>query len=189
MYRHPFLSGATAPPALREIGLTELPLIGKGKVREIYDLGDQLLIVSTDRVSAFDVVMQEPIPGKGDRADVAVGVLVRAVPRHRPQPLAHRRSGRACRRVAHRRDQLAGRAMLVRKCQRIDIECVVRGYLAGPAGPSTADGTLAGEPLPRHAGSRASCPSRASRRAPRPSPRATTSNITRARWRTASGTS
>src|SRR6185295_18560195 len=65
MFRHPFLGGGDPPAALAEIGLTELPLLAKGKVREIYELGDQLLIVATDRLSAFDVVMAEPIPGKG----------------------------------------------------------------------------------------------------------------------------
>src|SRR6188474_2837541 len=65
MYRHPFLDGGAAPPALAEIGLTGVPLLARGKVREIYDLGEQLLLVATDRLSAFDVVMREPIPGKG----------------------------------------------------------------------------------------------------------------------------
>src|SRR3954468_2856425 len=65
MYRHPYLDGAAAPPALAQIGLTDLPLLAQGKVREIYDLGDRLLIVATDRLSAFDVIMREPIPGKG----------------------------------------------------------------------------------------------------------------------------
>src|SRR5215213_5170852 len=65
MYRHPFLDGGAAPPSLTEIGLTEVPLLARGKVREIYDLGERLLIVATDRLSAFDVVMREPIPGKG----------------------------------------------------------------------------------------------------------------------------
>src|SRR5690242_14731709 len=65
MFRHPFLEGGAAPPALAEIELAGLPLLARGKVRSLYDLGDQLLLVASDRLSAFDVILQEPIPGKG----------------------------------------------------------------------------------------------------------------------------
>ena len=149
MYRHPFLDGGAAPPALGEIGLAELPLVGRGKVREIYDLGAQLLFVSTDRLSAFDVVMREPIPGKGIVLSTLSAFwferLGGLVPNHFvsddpadfPAVL-----------VAHR-ERLAGRAMLVKKCQRLDVECVVRGYLAGSGWSEyRKSGTLAGEPLP-----------------------------------------
>ena len=149
MYRHPFLEGAAAPPALGEVGLTEVPLLAQGKVREIYDLGEQLLIVATDRLSAFDVVMREPIPGKGivlstlsafwfERlGDIVPNHFVTDDPDGWPTELR-----------AHR-ERLAGRAMLVRRCQRLDVECVARGYLAGSGWAEYRRyGTLASEPLP-----------------------------------------
>jgi phosphoribosylaminoimidazole-succinocarboxamide synthase len=103
----------------------------QGKVRDIYDLGDQLLLVATDRISAFDVVMAEPIPDKGriltqlsafwfrHLADLTPNHLVSlTVPEFPP----------ACRPF---QDLLAGRTMLVRKCKPLPVECIVRGYLSG----------------------------------------------------------
>ena len=148
-YRHPFLAGGAAPPALGEIGLTEAPLLASGKVREIYDLGDELLLVATDRLSAFDVVMREPIPGKGivlstlsafwfERlAGIVTNHFLTDDPDDFPVSLPAER------------ERLAGRAMLVRRCQRLDVECVVRGYLAGSGWAEyRGQGTLAGEALP-----------------------------------------
>jgi phosphoribosylaminoimidazole-succinocarboxamide synthase len=149
VYRHPFLDGGAAPPALSQIGLTELPLIACGKVRELYDLGDRILIVATDRLSAFDVVMREPIPGKG----VVLSTM---------SAFWFERLGRIVRnhfvsddpddfpaKLRVHRERLAGRAMLVNRCQRLDVECVVRGYLAGSGWAEyRRHGTLAGEPLP-----------------------------------------
>jgi len=149
MYRHPFLDGGPSPVAYSEIGLTELPLLARGKVREIYDLGDRLLLVATDRLSAFDVVMREPIPGKGIVLTALsvfwFGRLGSIVPNHflsdDPDDLPAD--------VQHRREQLAGRTMLVKKAQRLDVECVARGYLAGSGWAEYHQrGTLAGEPLP-----------------------------------------
>src|SRR5437764_15339920 len=65
MMAHPFLHGASPPPGMSTLHVPGLPLFARGKVRDIYDLGDRLLLVATDRLSAFDVVMREPIPGKG----------------------------------------------------------------------------------------------------------------------------
>src|SRR4030095_15368514 len=63
---HPFLRGeAPPPPGLPQTDIPSLPLFARGKVRDMYDLGDRLLMVATDRLSAYDVVMREPIPGKG----------------------------------------------------------------------------------------------------------------------------
>ncbi|MCP4589789.1 MAG: phosphoribosylaminoimidazolesuccinocarboxamide synthase [bacterium] len=103
----------------------------RGKVRDVYDLGDELLLVATDRISAYDVVLPSPIPGKGamltriskfwfDRFGSTVShhlleVLDGALP---PE-------------LAPYADQLRGRAMRCRKCEVVPIECVVRGYLAG----------------------------------------------------------
>jgi phosphoribosylaminoimidazole-succinocarboxamide synthase len=149
MYRHPFLDSGPAPTAYSEIGLTELPLLARGKVREIYDLGDRLLLVATDRMSAFDVVMREPIPGKGivlsSLSAFWFGRLGSIVPNHflsdDPDDFPAE--------LQHRREQLAGRTMLVKKAQRLDVECVARGYLAGAGWAEyRKHGTLAGEPLP-----------------------------------------
>ena len=108
-----------------------LALKGRGKVRDIYDLGEHLLIVASDRISAFDVVMAEPIPGKGRvltaisrfwfeaLADIVPNHLVSMDPEEYPE---------ACRPFA---DDLAGRSMLVKKAAPLPIECIVRGYLAG----------------------------------------------------------
>jgi phosphoribosylaminoimidazole-succinocarboxamide synthase len=149
MYRHPFLDGDAAPTALGEVNLAELPLLARGKVREIYDLGDRLLIVATDRLSAFDVVMREPIPGKGIVLSTLSAFwferLGQVVPNHllTDDPEAWPAVLRP------QRERLAGRAMLVKRCQRLDVECVVRGYLAGSGWAEyRRHGTLAGEPLP-----------------------------------------
>jgi phosphoribosylaminoimidazole-succinocarboxamide synthase len=127
----------------------DLPLFRRGKVRDTYDLGPTLLMVATDRISAFDVVLPTPIPGKG----VILTQLSRfwfeqtsgLVPNHvvtadfNDFPAEVRSSG----------GQLLGRAMIVQKAERIDVECVVRGYLAGSAWSEyRAAGTVAGETLP-----------------------------------------
>ncbi len=108
-----------------------MKLKGRGKVRDIYDLGDQLMIVATDRVSAFDVIMPSPIPDKG----IILNQISRfwfestedIVPNHMISTEVET-FPRECREY---RDMLAGRAMLVRKAQPLPIECVVRGYLSG----------------------------------------------------------
>jgi phosphoribosylaminoimidazole-succinocarboxamide synthase len=148
MYRHPFLDGADPPPALADVPVS-LPLIAEGKVRSLYDVGDSLLIVASDRLSAFDVVLQEPIPGKGivlssmsafwfeQFADIVPNHFISDDPNKWPKDIIAGGDG------------LAGRAMLVRRCQRIDVECVVRGYLAGSGWSEyRRSGTLSGEPLP-----------------------------------------
>jgi len=114
------------------ISQTEFPglkLLGRGKVRDIYDLGDRLLIVATDRLSAFDVVLPTPIPDKG-RVLTQLSVfwfekLADVVPHHVIE--AKNFTGE----LAPYADALAGRAMLVRRTQPAPIECVVRGYISG----------------------------------------------------------
>jgi phosphoribosylaminoimidazole-succinocarboxamide synthase len=136
------------------VGQTDLPLerIRRGKVRDVYAVdADRLLLVASDRVSAFDVVMNELVPFKGAvltqitawwlrrfEGDVAhhmlsvdVDEIVRDVPS-----------------LAPHRDTLIGRAMLCRRAEVIPVECVVRGYLSGSAWKEyKKSGTLAGEPL------------------------------------------
>jgi len=139
--------------ALSSIGAIPLTHVRRGKVREVYAVDDaRLLIVATDRVSAFDVVMNEPVPHKGAvltqitawwlrhfEKDVRhhmiandIGEIVRLVPVLEPH-----------------RGELAGRAMLCRRTEVFPVECVVRGYLSGSAWKEYREsGTLAGERLP-----------------------------------------
>jgi phosphoribosylaminoimidazole-succinocarboxamide synthase len=110
----------------------DLPLIARGKVRDIYDLGDNLLIVTTDRISAFDVVLPTGIPDKG-----AVLTQISAfwfeltgdiVPNHFISVVDSTRVDGV---PVELPSDMIGRAMLVRKAQRIDAECIVRGYITG----------------------------------------------------------
>jgi len=129
--------------------LPELKLSGRGKVRDIYDLGESLLIVTSDRISAFDVIMNEGIPGKGEvltRISTHwFQVLENIVPHHLitsnvaefPAP---------CEKY---RDILEGRSMLVKKARPLPVECIVRGYLAGSGWKEyRATGSVCGIPLP-----------------------------------------
>ena len=130
-----------------------LPLWRKGKVREVYEVdADRLLLVASDRVSAFDVVMAEPVPWKG-----AVLTQLSAFWFQKLEPLGphHFLSAdadeivRELPQLGAFRDELVGRAMLVRRTQPVAFECVVRGYLAGSAWQEyRKTGTLAGEALP-----------------------------------------
>jgi phosphoribosylaminoimidazole-succinocarboxamide synthase len=103
----------------------------QGKVRDIYDLGNALLLVATDRISAFDVVMADPIPDKGRILTRLSAFWFRRLADLTPNHLLSLdvdEFPRACRPY---RLMLEGRAMLVRKCRPLPVECIVRGYLAG----------------------------------------------------------
>jgi phosphoribosylaminoimidazole-succinocarboxamide synthase len=140
----------TATPAARVISETHFAGIApaaRGKVRDIYDLGDRLLIVATDRLSAFDVVMPTPIPDKGrvlTQLSLFWFQLLRdVIPNHVlsstnfPAPF-DKYAG-----------DLAGRSMLVRKTQPLPIECVARGYLSGSGWKEyRTTGKVCGIPLP-----------------------------------------
>ena len=122
----------------------------RGKVRDVYDLGDRLLMVATDRISAFDVVLPTPIPGKGrvltQLSLFWFGHLADVVPHH---VLASEVEDYGPELSAHR-DQLEGRSMMVVKTDPIPIECVVRGYLAGSGWKDyRASGAVCGIPLPK----------------------------------------
>lgn len=114
---------------LRESHLEGLPLLRRGKVRDLYDLGDRLLVVATDRLSAFDVVFPGGIPDKGRiLTQLSLFWFERLnVPNHLLQSDVDDLP-ESC---APYRDQLRGRFMLVEKLDIVPIECVVRGYLAG----------------------------------------------------------
>ena len=130
-----------------------LPLWRKGKVREVYEVdASRLLLVASDRVSAFDVVMAEPVPWKGavltQLSAFWFQTLGRLGPHHLLSADADAIVGELPA-LAGYREELSGRAMLVRRTAPIAFECVVRGYLAGSAWQEYRKaGTLAGERLP-----------------------------------------
>jgi phosphoribosylaminoimidazole-succinocarboxamide synthase len=130
-----------------------LPLVRRGKVREVYAVDDAtLLLVASDRVSAFDVVLNEPVPDKGavltQLSAFWFARLAGVMPHHCLTADAGEIVARVPGLAAHRA-QLAGRAMLARRATPVPFECVVRGYLSGSAWAEyRRSGTLAGEPLP-----------------------------------------
>lgn len=132
---------------LRETQFAGLPPSARGKVRDIYDLGDKLLIVATDRLSAFDVILPTPIPDKGrvltQLSLFWFDLLKNVIPNHVisatefPAPFDKFR------------DELAGRSMLVQKTKPLPIECVVRGYVSGSGWKDyRATGKICGIVLP-----------------------------------------
>jgi phosphoribosylaminoimidazole-succinocarboxamide synthase len=116
---------------LLETNLPGIDLIGRGKVRDNYSVGDKLLIVATDRISAFDYILATAIPDKG-RVLTQMSIfwfdfLRGIVPNH----LISAEVDEYPAQLRPFRDQLEGRSMLVRRARMIDVECVARGYLAG----------------------------------------------------------
>ncbi|MFC1607069.1 phosphoribosylaminoimidazolesuccinocarboxamide synthase [Candidatus Latescibacterota bacterium] len=117
--------------ALTKTTIPDVPLFARGKVRDVYDLGNKLLIVATDRISAFDCVMPNGIPDKGKILtemslfwfDLVSGVV--------PNHLISSSVDEYPEVLKQYRDQLEGRSMLVKKAERYDVECIVRGYITG----------------------------------------------------------
>lgn len=136
--------------AVFETNFPDLRLVRRGKVRDMYDLGDALLMVATDRISAFDVIMQDPVPDKGKIltriSRFWFDVMENLAPNHilatdvRTYPSV-------CRPY---QDILEGRSMLVKKAVPLPVECVVRGYLSGSGWQSyLASGKVCGITLPK----------------------------------------
>lgn len=136
--------------ALFETNLTSVPLLHRGKVRDIYDLGDSLLIVATDRISAFDVVLPTPIPEKGKiltlmtlfwlnfLKDIVENHLITADVKEYPEVLKPYE------------EILKDRSMLVKKAKVLPVECIVRGYLSGSAWKEYQEkGEICGLKLPK----------------------------------------
>jgi phosphoribosylaminoimidazole-succinocarboxamide synthase len=137
------------PEPLARVDLAGLELVSRGKVRDIYALGDRLLIVATDRISCFDVVLPTAIPWKGKvlthltefwrerlRGLVPNHLITADVDEMGPQVRPHR-------------ELLRGRTMLVRRARVLPVECVVRGYLSGSGWRSYQEtGAVSGVPLP-----------------------------------------
>jgi phosphoribosylaminoimidazole-succinocarboxamide synthase len=139
----------TMTPMVMQTDFPDLTLANRGKVRDIYDLGEHLLIVTSDRISAFDVIMNEGIPNKGyvltqislfwfeQMTDIIPNHVVATDVADFPA-------------VTHKyRDQLAGRSMLVKKARPLPVECIVRGYVSGSGWKEyQANGSICGLSLP-----------------------------------------
>jgi len=138
-----------APEALYQSSLSSLPLIARGKVRDIYDIDEQtMLIVTTDRLSAFDVILPDPIPGKGrvltrvsnfwfEKLQAIIPNHLAAIPLEQVVPDAAERA------------QIEGRAIVVKKLQPLPVEAIVRGYLIGSGWKDyQKTGAICGIPLP-----------------------------------------
>ena len=134
---------------LFETDFPDLNLVNRGKVRDIYDLGDSLLIVTTDRLSAFDVILPTPIPDKGKvlntlslfwferTAGIVPKHVITADPSQYPE---------VTRKYS---EQLAGRSMLVKKAKPLPVECIIRGYISGSGWKEyKKSGTVCSLPLP-----------------------------------------
>jgi phosphoribosylaminoimidazole-succinocarboxamide synthase len=141
------VSASPATRVIRETQFAGLTPAARGKVRDIYDLGDKLLIVATDRLSAFDVILPTPIPDKGrvltQLSLFWFDLMKEVIPNHVlsatdfPAPFDKFK------------DDLAGRSMIVRKTQPLPIECVVRGYVSGSGWKDyRATGKICGIRLP-----------------------------------------
>ena len=141
------MNASPATKVIRETNFPGIAPLARGKVRDIYDLGDRLLIVATDRLSAFDVVMPTPIPDKGrvltQLSLFWFDLLKDVLPNHVlsatefPAPFDQFQ------------DELAGRSMVVKKTAPLPIECVARGYLSGSGWKEyQASGTVSGIALP-----------------------------------------
>ena len=146
------MSDVWTSPAVYETNLAGLGPKRQGKVRDMYDLGDSLLLIASDRISAFDVVLPEGIPGKGyvltqlsrfwfDRLWQEGGLVPHHLRTMNPEAFPD-----SCRPHAK---LLAGRSMIVEKAEPLPVECIVRGYLSGSAWKEyRRQGTVCAQPLP-----------------------------------------
>ncbi len=135
--------------AVKDTRFPNLNLVKQGKVRDVYDLGEHYLMVATDRISAYDVIMPDPVPGKGKVLNQIslfwFEIMASLVPHHiisgNPEDFPPE--------CSEYKDILTDRAMLVRKCEPLPIECVVRGYISGSGWKSYQEnGTVCGISLP-----------------------------------------
>ena len=136
-------------PPVKETNLPGLNLVTRGKVRDIYDLGDALLLVTSDRISAFDVIMNEPIPDKGKVLTQISAFWFKQMEDIIPNHIIAMDVAdfpAACQPYA---DVLEGRSMLVKKAQPLAAECIVRGYVSGSGWKDyKATGAICGITLP-----------------------------------------
>jgi len=132
-----------------ETDLPELKLIKRGKVRDIYDLDDKILLIASDRISAYDVIMPNPVPGKGEiLTQISLfwfKIMEDIIPNHLISSNVDE-FPESCKQYA---DILSGRSMLVKKAKPLPIECVVRGYITGSGWKSYQEsGDVCGIKLP-----------------------------------------
>jgi phosphoribosylaminoimidazole-succinocarboxamide synthase len=127
-------------PALYQTDLKGLKLVNRGKVRDLYDLGEYLLIVATDRISAFDVIMPNPIPGKGEILTTLSEFWFRQMTDIIGNHLVTTDVEKFPAECRPHRDVLKGRSMLVKKAKPLPVECIVRGYISGSAWKDYTDG-------------------------------------------------
>ena len=141
---------ATLESGLRETNLSGLTPFARGKVRDLYAVGDdRLLVVATDRISAFDVVLPTAIPDKGKVLNQLSAFWFRRTGDIVPNHLLADDVGKYPEALRAHADTLAGRSMLVQRAHRIDIECVARGYISGSAWSEyRRQGTACGIQLP-----------------------------------------
>ena len=127
----------------------DLKLIKRGKVRDVYEVDDQLLIVASDRMSAFDVVMDDPIPDKGKILTKLSLFWFRHLESLVENHLISADAAEYPESCLPYKEELEGRSMLVKKAEPLPVECVVRGYLAGSGWSEyRSQGTICGIPLP-----------------------------------------
>ncbi len=142
-------TNASNPIVVQELNLNELPLFKKGKVREVYDLGESLLLVTSDRISAYDVVLPDGIPWKG-RVLTAISCfwfekIKDLVPHH----VLSSKIEDLPEEVKKYSQQLEGRFLIVKKTKPLPVECIVRGYLVGSGWKEyQKTGSVCGIPLP-----------------------------------------
>lgn len=130
--------------------ITAYPLLSRGKVRDIYDVDEQtLLIVTTDRMSAFDVIMDQPVPYKGVILNQITLFWMRRFADIMPNHLLESEVSRFPAALDPWKDELEGRAVLVRKAKPLPVECIVRGYITGSGWKDyQATGSVCGYALP-----------------------------------------
>ncbi len=134
---------------ISETDFPELKLLKRGKVRDVYDLGEPLLMVATDRISAFDVVMPDPVPDKGiilTQISLFWFDIMQPLIQNHVIAKDVEQYPEVCRPYA---DVLQGRSMLVKKAQPLPVECIVRGYISGSGWKEyTNSGSICGIKLP-----------------------------------------
>jgi phosphoribosylaminoimidazole-succinocarboxamide synthase len=146
--------GITLSSPESSVDISGLPLLRRGKVRDVYDLGDKLLIVASDRLSAFDVILPTPITGKGKILTAAAlfwfDLTKDVVPNHLVTADFEEIRKALPPGITLDKEWFDGRMMLVRKAKRIDAECVARAYLAGSGWKEyKATGIVGGHALPK----------------------------------------
>lgn len=132
-----------------ESNFKNLKLLKKGKVREVYEIDNNLLIVASDRISAFDVIMNDPIPNKGEVLTQITSFWFEKTKEIIPNHILTTKVDEYPQVCSEYKQQLENRSMLVKKCEPLAIECIVRGYITGSGWKEyQKNGTVTGIPLP-----------------------------------------